>query len=453
MGIKDSLRRIAVKNYRKVQPVAVALLSVGGLVTGVQSAVAGTINGACMQDRFGSKLGCTANDVSVAGVKKDGNGNPIISPTQCIAGSTFDLTATFQIVTTATTKYDIGIYFANDGDPNKDGAKTGACSLTTLPKGPSPYLDRDGDFCGDTSSSTSPLDHPITISGVVCADPDGDGFLNLPNAVSWQQTGTAVCSSEADAFPGTTSKCKLDIGFNVPVRVEKVNLQVTKSAFPTSVDEPGGPVTFTVTVKNPATSISVTVDKIVDDPDNDPLTSNDVTYPATSCAKQTLGPGESTTCSFQRTVTGTPGLSFTDKACVNGKDSNTPQNPVSGCATASVSIKDVIPTATVEKKLEKAVCAILRYDVKVNNTDTVEPLHLTQIIDDTFGDVTTVQGDLSRTDCVPGDIAASSSYQCTFDAKVCNLPHTNKVTGTLQDNEGNTITPFGSATVNTVTLP
>ena len=51
-------------------------------------------------------------------------------------------------------------------------------------------------------------------------------------------------------------------------------------------------------------------------------------------------------------------------------------------------------------------------------------------------------------------IATSSHYQCTFDAMVCSSPHVDTVTGTLGDNDGNTITPTGQVQVTmTATSP
>jgi hypothetical protein len=55
---------------------------------------------------------------------------------------------------------------------------------------------------------------------------------------------------------------------------------------------------------------------------------------------------------------------------------------------------------------------------------------------------------LYNTTCtLPQDIAVGSSYTCTFDALICGFPHENKVTGTLTDDEGNSLDKSGNATV------
>src|SRR5262249_12798462 len=108
--------------------------------------------------------------------------------------------------------------------------------------------------------------------------------------------------------------------------------------------------------------------------------------------------GSSTVCTFTRTVSGLDvGDSRIDQACVSGTDSN--GNPVSKCATASVSADDVKPTATVTKKFDSNLCTIVRYSVQVDNTDAVESLTLTALTDDTYGDITSVHDNIVATTC------------------------------------------------------
>src|SRR5262249_32553230 len=153
-------RRLKSQN---VVSIVVGLLSMAVLLYGAQPASAGTVQGnVCMQTLFGSKLNCTANDVSVAKATS-------VSTQQCTEGEHFALTATFQVNTTATTRYDVGLYFDVNGDPEKDGAKTGTCALATLPTTGTGAENYDGDFCGDTSSAKSPRFITITFPNVLCA--------------------------------------------------------------------------------------------------------------------------------------------------------------------------------------------------------------------------------------------------------------------------------------------
>jgi hypothetical protein len=425
--------------------VVLGVLTVGGLLLGAQPASAGTITGACMATRFGSNLNCTANDVSVAQALS-------VSPAECTEGETFDLTATFQVNTTSTQRYDIGLYFSIDGDGNGDGALTGSCSLSTLPTAPVPPNENyDGDFCGDTSSAHSPRFVTLTLPGVACADPDGDGFLNLPNCTSWRNNSGDLCATEADAFPGTKSKCKCDRNFEIPIRVTAGAITVEKAAL-NSVEEPGGTVDYEVTVTNVGDA-QVTLSTIVDDPDNDANTNNSVTYQAAdACLDTILAPDESTTCTFSHDVSGNANEAVTDQACANGTDSH--NTSVSDCDTATVTIGNVNPSATLDKSPQSTVCATVRYLVVVTNTDPAEAISLESLCDDKFGTVAGSgcaagsEGAIAGTTCsAPQSIAIGESYNCTFDAVVCSGDHANTVTATGSDDDGNPFTASGQATV------
>src|SRR6476660_1866847 len=72
--------------------------------------------GTCIQDKAGKSLVCTANDVRIASAEniRDLQGNALPS---CISGQTFSFIADFRVLTGATARYDIGLFFATDGDP------------------------------------------------------------------------------------------------------------------------------------------------------------------------------------------------------------------------------------------------------------------------------------------------------------------------------------------------
>jgi hypothetical protein len=95
---------------------------------------------------------------------------------------------------------------------------------------------------------------------------------------------------------------------------------------------------------------------------------------------------------------------------------------------------------------------MVRFHVKVENTDLVEPLALTALSDAPFGSITTVHDDVWGTTCgvpaglgtlagalgagvLPASIAVSGNYQCDFDAYFCGSSNTNTVTAKLTDND------------------
>ena len=88
---------------------------------------------------------------------------------------------------------------------------------------------------------------------------------------------------------------------------------------------------------------------------------------------------------------------------------------------------------------------------------SVEPVTLTSLDDDIYGDVTVVAGDLTDTDCVlPQTIAVGGSYSCTFTGTFTGVPgasQTDIVTAQAEDDEGNPATASAQATVRLTDVP
>ena len=168
----------------------------------------GTSNTVCMEEAYGGALGCTANDIKIVNalnitVLDDGCKYP---------GDTVRFSANFQVESSASTRYDIGLWFAVDGDQNNDGALRGQCTAAT------PYYNSDGDFCGDIADGFNPQYPRFTIT-TVCKG-NAQGKLLLPYCTSWRQPGgNSVCSSAAQAYPDVRSKCKCDQFFFVDIKV------------------------------------------------------------------------------------------------------------------------------------------------------------------------------------------------------------------------------------------
>jgi hypothetical protein len=489
------------KGFRKLW-VLFGVMMLGGLFSVVSPASAqlsgGTVeDNLCMQRIFmgptatvtnSNQLNCTANDIRLSRAIS-------VSPTSCIAGQKIDLTATFEVIVTANSRYDAGFFFRVDGGSNARGDgpnATGECSLSWLTPGVPPALaitssSADKDSCGDLNSGTYNV--TFTIPQVLCeaalnTDPP---VLKLPNCTSWHSNSSTACTApgndnsiQAASYfhPDTKSKCVCDDNFTVPVIVEHPNITVDKTASPTQLNEPGGNVTYTVKVTNPAEVAFVTLTSISDDPDNNTATANIVTYlpipPGQNCPGSlptgfsacttcdtsssttavVLAPGASTNCTFVVNVQGSAGANITNKACVNGTDSNGGAiGPT--CDTATVSILDVGPTAAVTKTVDSLQCVVVRYKVKVENTDTVESLSLTALSDSPFGSITSVQGNVLGTTCgvadpvgtlsglqgitgagiLPATILSEGMYTCYFDAKFCTGSNTDTVTATLKDGD------------------
>ena len=108
---------------------------------------------------------------------------------------------------------------------------------------------------------------------------------------------------------------------------------VTKSATPTSLPEPGGNASFSVTVKNTSAVDSVTITSLTDD------VYGNLDGKGTCDAPQTIAPGGSYSCSFSGAVSGNAGSSHTDVVTASGTDDD--GNPVSDHDDATVTITDV----------------------------------------------------------------------------------------------------------------
>lgn len=451
-------------------------ITVGGLLTGVPAFA--TDN--CIQDVWKSpphsntqNLTCTANDVRVAFADniRDVNGTAL---TQCTSGTTFSFIADFHTLLTAQTRYDIGLYFATDGDPNHNGALTGQCDgniITSQAIDPAPPMsvmlgspnfvqyDAAPDKCGDIDSGHNPQVVTVRVDNVSCVDTDGDGKLNLPNCTSWRTSGqNELCQSSFDAFPGAPSKCNCDPNFNIPIFVETGTIDVTKTVTDpanATLPEPGGQFTYQITVDNTATVTSITLDKICDDKFGqivktaaaDACPAGSIgTIDSTDCVvPTTLAAGASYSCSFKASAFGDP-QDITDTITVFGHDQN--DKPVQDTATAQVHIADAPPVAEVIKSFDSLLCSIVRYGVQVNNKATAESLTLSTLNDSVFGDITTVQDNIVATTCaVPQTIAQSGTYNCTFDAKFCGASHTDTITGMMNDNENNSITQVSNTVI------
>jgi hypothetical protein len=451
--------------------------------TGGQAAADTVVNG-CMQDMAGFELNCKANDVQISGVARNDDGTPqltILDDGCAFLGDTVTFEATFEVVVTASERHDIGIYFVTDGDPNGDGAISGQCIISNLPYQPDPpWLDLDGtsdtlpgtnvisgvqDTCGDINkTSHNPLFPRITLTAK-CIDYDNDTYLNLPNCTSWRQSGANdLCTSPDQTFPGAPSKCRCDVGFNVPIEVPPAELRVVKTAIPDNIDEPGGAVTFTVTVTNIGIDPNnpVTLDELTDNIYGDISVAGHDNILSTTCSvPQTIpvddqNPGGIDTyeCQFTADVSGNANDQETDTVTASGTDAR--DNPISGYDDATVTINDVLPTITLTKTVDQPEVLEPGGDVNftvvvTNNSVISDPVTIDDLSDSIYGNLNG-QGNCA----VPQTIQAGSNYTCSFSAFVglnAGDSETDLVTASGSDDEGNPVSASDSATVNVNDVP
>ena len=268
-------------------------------------------------------------------------------------------------------------------------------------------------------------------------------------------------------------------------------LQVTKTATPTSFQEPAGTVTYTVAVKNtgtePITSVTALTDAVTLNAGaatnlnlalNNPGPAAGGTFTANTCDTDVVGKpiaaGATLTCTFTVSYTGrdVPDR-IDDVVTATGKDKF--DRTVSASDDARVDVTDVLPTIAVDKQnagdLNGDVIApggTAQYSVKITNPVTaVEPLTITAVTDQlsrdaagapvtfaNFGsaqNITVVGGAVTATTCgsligtvlVPGAFVSCNFSVNTLALGAGNLAQNdtlrNTITVTGADDDGNSV--------------
>jgi hypothetical protein len=290
------IRMIPIRHTSRLLAAAgVAVLLAGGAARAEQAS-GNVCMGTLFTEATGGQVGCTANDIKIASATH-------VSVASCIEGTHFDFTATFEVRLsgggTKQTRYDTGLYFDINGDPEGDGARGGTCTVAVAGDGEPGFLNLDGDTCGDINSGHNPLFPEITFHDVLCADTDGDGRVNLPNCVSWRQPGSNdLCDEATDAYPGAPSKCNCDDTFNIDIFIEPPDASVSKTAKKACV-------TFQVVVSNPTASKSLTLTGLSDDLYGNIADATNANLCSTTCdvdPAPTIAPGGNYTCEFAADV-------------------------------------------------------------------------------------------------------------------------------------------------------
>jgi uncharacterized repeat protein (TIGR01451 family) len=233
------------------------------------------------------------------------------------------------------------------------------------------------------------------------------------------------------------------------------SIVVTKTAGASSVDEPGAPVTYTVTIENTSAADAVTIDAITDSVDGGAPVAVGGTCAA--LVGTTLAPGAEVSCTFTMQVSGNAGDVVGDTVTVTGTDDD--DEPVSGSASAVVDVRDVPPSGTVTKTASPGTVpepgGVVTFTVVVENTSAVEAATITAITDLVDGeavDVTAIGGVVTATTCATGVvIGPGGTHTCTFSLQIAGTNAgdvvVDEVRVTLADDDGGSVTPSDTETV------
>ena len=179
--------------------------------------------------------------------------------------------------------------------------------------------------------------------------------------------------------------------------------------------EPGGDVTFSITVvNNSVSSDPVTIDSLSDSIYGD--ISTDCSLPRTLA-----GGGGSFSCSFTEFVGASSPTSETDVVTASGFDDE--GTPVSGSDDATVDINDVPSAIEIIKTANPTSVdepgADVLFTFSVSNDSLVDAVTINSLDDTVFGDL-----DGQGTCSVPQTIAALGSYSCSATFYVAGNPAT-----------------------------
>ena len=309
---------------------------------------------------------------------------------------------------------------------------------------------------------------PVTITSLVdnvYGNLDGKGTCDVPQTIapngtySCQFTGAvsgAAGSSHTDVVTasGTDDDGNPVSDFDdatVTITNSPSSITVIKTATPTSLLEPGGNSTFSVTVQNTSAVDQVTISSLVDNVygNLDGKGTCDVSPPVV------LAPGAQYQCSFTGAVAGNAGTSHTDTVTASGQDDD--GNPVSDSDDATVTITNspssitVIKTATPTSLLEPGGNST--FSVTVQNTSAVDQVTISSLVDNVYGNL---DGKGTCDVSPPVVLAPGAQYQCSFTGAVAGnagTSHTDTVTASGQDDDGNPVSDSDDATVTITNSP
>jgi hypothetical protein len=305
----------------------------------------------------------------------------------------------------------------------------------------------------DNPGSTVTVSNLVDVVDGVPSDLSGD--CPLPIVIAPGDYATCVFSRTVSGPPGTVVSNTvtasgqdalanpLSDSDSATVTIIDVasSIDVSKQASPTTVSEPGGDVTFTVTITNTSPTDTVTIQALTDD------VHGNLAGRGTCVVPQVLAPSATYACSFTAFVGGSGGDVETDTVTVSGVDDD--GIAVSGSGQASVSILDDVPDISALKNAVPTVvpapAGTVRYSVSVTNESAADVVTITSLVDSEFGDLNG-QGSCS----VPQILQPGGSYTCEFDGVVRGSEddtHYNEVTVGATSDDGDALGAQAAAVV------
>jgi uncharacterized repeat protein (TIGR01451 family) len=142
------------------------------------------------------------------------------------------------------------------------------------------------------------------------------------------------------------------------------SISISKSANPTSVKEPGGQVTYSVTIANTSADVVVTVDNVVDDKFGD---LDDDGGNGCFDVPINLVPGGKVNCTFSKTISGAGGTSHVNVVTVSAHDENGHSLTASDDARVDITPRLIDLVIVKDASSPTPLNGIVNYSLKVTN--------------------------------------------------------------------------------------
>jgi uncharacterized repeat protein (TIGR01451 family) len=222
----------------------------------------------------------------------------------------------------------------------------------------------------DNGGTKVASDFSFQVNGGAAVSFEADGQNNLTvnagtynvvePAVAGYTTSYSNCSQLVIPLGGTAT-CTIT---NNDVPRGQGSISVSKSANPTTIKEPGGPVTFSVTITNTSADVMVTIDNVVDDKFGD---LDDAGGNGCFDVPINLAPGENVNCTFQKTITGVGGTTHVNVVTVTGHDSAGHQLTASDDARVDITERLIDLVIVKEASSPTPLNGIVKYSLTVTN--------------------------------------------------------------------------------------
>lgn len=235
--------------------------------------------------------------------------------------------------------------------------------------------------------------------------------------------------------------------------VEDSTLNLTATSNPSTLPEPGGPVVFSLVIDNNG-STDAELSALIDDVFGDLADTGNPQLISTTCSvPQTILIGGAYSCDFTAVVSGNAGEVKSNIVLATGSAAGF---PVSGSGETTVSLGHVAPSVHMLKTASPSTIpepgAVVTFGLTLENTGvTSDPVTVTSLVDDVFGDVTQVQGNIQSTTCaLPQVVNPGNTFSCFFTAWIdgnAGESAGDVVTATGMDDDGSPFSASASVAV------